>query len=76
MFLDINSPPQTPEEALESEIRFLLNVFFPDSQAALEYFLVCEKVKGVEAIKPLRDATRVRWVAKMAARRVTPKAPR
>lgn len=69
MFLDADSPPQTPEEALESEIRFLLNVFFPDSQAALSYFLVCEKVKGVEAIKPLRDATRERWIAKAAALR-------
>lgn len=56
----------TPEEHFEQTVRLVMSLCFPDSHAALEFFLACEKVDGVEAVKPLRDETRKRWVARQA----------
>lgn len=56
----------TGEERFEQEVRMVLSLFFPDSHAALSYFQACEARVGVEAVKPLRDAVRLRWVARQA----------
>lgn len=57
----------TPEEHFEQTVRLVMSLCFPDSHAALEFFQTCEKVEGVDAIKPLRDETRKRWIARQAA---------
>ncbi len=57
----------TPEEHFEQTVRLVMSLCFPDSHAALEFFLACEKVEGVDAIKPLRDETRKRWIARQTA---------
>lgn len=56
----------TAEERFEQEVRMVLSLFFPDSHAALSYFQTCEARAGADAIKPLRDAVRIRWVARQA----------
>lgn len=57
----------TPEEHFEQTVRLVMSLCFPDSHAALELFQAFERVEGVDAVKPLRDETRKRWVARQAA---------
>lgn len=56
--------PQSPAEHFDQTVRFIMSMCFPDSHAALELFLACERAEGVDAVKPLRDETRRRWIAR------------
>lgn len=65
MFLD-DERPNTPEERFEQTVRLVLSLCFPDSHAALEMFQSMEQADGVEAVKPIRDETRKRWIVRQA----------